>query len=298
MDRFVEVFGCLLVFRHGAEAAVADTTCGANGNECANIANSFCDVTNSVCKCVDIATEDAATNTCPLTACPNGASDCSADTNSECSATTTTCTCKAAYHLDGADDANLCVGKHCTSTLTAGCIELDPNSECVSNACACKANYALSLKGTSGLCQPGVGATCTASGSECQHLLGGYCDTTATPVCACADIMPASGDVCVSTSCTADSDCTADTNSECIKDMCVCKSGYALDGTSKSRQQCDHGIDRCHADEPASQCSAALKCYTVSFSGVQNMDNVYGLGITLVMDYLWTHFSNRYMCIS
>ncbi|XP_052799170.1 G surface protein, allelic form 156-like [Mya arenaria] len=274
------VFGCVLVFRHGAEAAVAGTTCSANGNECAAIANSFCDVTNTVCKCVDIATEDAATSTCPLTACPNGDSDCS-DANSECSTTSSTCTCTSAYYLDGADDANLCVGKPVGETCTASgsecttitngfcdtsgaasvcacgtvyslancigadcstngdsdCTGVDPNSVCVgSAACGCKATYGIHAAGTSGLCQPGVGATCTASGSECQYLTGGYCDTTATPVCACADIMMVQNTIfCEAKSCAADSTCTtADANSECVKGLCACKSTYELDGTSKS----------------------------------------------------------------
>ncbi|XP_052799176.1 uncharacterized protein LOC128230774 [Mya arenaria] len=114
------------------------------------------------------------------------------------------------------------------------CTTLDPNSVCdaTTTKCACKATYGISPGGISGDCQPGVGATCTASGSECQYLLGGYCETT---VCACADIMQAIGTMCETKSCTADTTCTTlDANSECMKDICVCKSGYALDGTSKS----------------------------------------------------------------
>ncbi|WAR02178.1 hypothetical protein MAR_008736 [Mya arenaria] len=231
------VFGCVLVFRHGAEAAVAGTTCSANGNECAAIANSFCDVTNTVCKCVDIATEDAATSTCPLTAvgetCTASGSECTTITNGFCdtSGAASVCACGTVYSL-----AN-CIGADCSTNGDSDCTGVDPNSVCVgSAACGCKATYGIHAAGTSGLCQPGVGATCTASGSECQYLTGGYCDTTATPVCACADIMMVQNTIfCEAKSCAADSTCTtADANSECVKGLCACKSTYELDGTSKS----------------------------------------------------------------
>ncbi|XP_052799169.1 keratin-associated protein 10-11-like [Mya arenaria] len=200
------------------------TTCALG--ECSGLTGQVCDNTldSPVCACAD-GFKDVS-STCTVNAvgdtCTASGYECMTVSNAFCS--TSACACGAAFTGDP------CVGATCSTS--ADCITLDANSECVGTACACKANYAVSLKGTSGDCQPGVGATCTASGSECQNLLGGYCATT---VCACADIMAASVTVCAATSCTADATCTAlDANSECIKDMCVCKSGYALDGTSKS----------------------------------------------------------------
>ncbi|XP_052799162.1 multiple epidermal growth factor-like domains protein 11 [Mya arenaria] len=223
-------------------AKTVGDSCTPGGGECNDIAEGECNtvLTNPVCSCGYGYTGSSGASSCTANVvgatCTSDGYQCTPITWGYCNIAVASpeCGCAAITTASG----TTCSVTACTADAT--CEALDSNSACTggsSNECECVANYEIFADGTSNKCQPGVGATCSSAGGECMHLLGGYCDTTTTPsapVCACGDIFDVSGGTsCYFKSCAADATCTAlDANSECVKDMCMCKSGYSIN-TSK-----------------------------------------------------------------
>ncbi|XP_052801684.1 uncharacterized protein LOC128232260 [Mya arenaria] len=210
--------------------------CTAGGSECSGTGQ-VCDttLTSPVCACDNgyTATAGACVANVVGGTCAASGYECSALSGGYCK-TGTGCACSAIYDLSGTS----CTAKSCSAA--ADCTGIDPNSDCSGGSCDCAATYAIFNTGTSDMCQPGVGVTCTSSGGECQYILAGYCDTTTNanaPVCACAAIADIASQTCNFKACTADAFCTAiDPNSECIKGNCLCKSGYDINGSGTSNK--------------------------------------------------------------
>ncbi|XP_052802616.1 uncharacterized protein LOC128232875 [Mya arenaria] len=115
-----------------------------------------------------------------------------------------------------------------------------------------------------------MGTTCTANGNQCAALTGGYCDLDAAnggPKCACAAINEAAtvATTCTPISCLADANVcsTADSNSECIKDVCSCKATFELTGADKSAV-CLAKVIGSSCTEEGGECAAIAGAFCVT----------------------------------